>query len=428
MAAPDSIVVHPAHSMRGVLRVPGDKSIAHRYALLASVATGRSVIRDFAPGADCQSTLRCLQALGVEIFRADDSVIIIGRGAGQFCSPGGALDAGNSGTTARLLAGIIAAHPFPVTITGDESLCRRPMRRVIEPLSRMGARVVANGGRLPMTLTGGGLCGIDHVTEVPSAQVKSAVLLAGLHASGTTRVTESHLTRNHTEVALRQFGAEVAVNGTTVSVTGGQALTRVDATVPGDLSSAAFFCVAVAGLAGSSIRIDGIGLNPTRTGLLAILARAGASVEAEIESESAEEPRGCLVVRHRELRPLVIDPVEVPGVIDELPALAALATHGGEIVVTGASELRVKESDRIAALVAGLRALGAEADELADGFYVCGRRPLAGGTADAVGDHRLAMAFAVAALGARAPSTIVGAGAVDVSYPGFFSVLESLTA
>jgi 3-phosphoshikimate 1-carboxyvinyltransferase len=425
---PGSIVVRPSPRIQGTVRVPGDKSIAHRYALLASLAEGRSVVHGFAPGADCRSTLGCLEALGVEQTRTGTTVTLIGRGPRGFRSPARALDAGNSGTTTRLLAGILAAQPLSVTLTGDASLSRRPMRRVIAPLRRMGARIAATEDRLPMTIQGGPLAGIEHETEVPSAQVKSAVLLAGLLAQGTTRVTERAQTRNHTELALRRFGASVSVSGTAVSIAGGQPLGPAELTVPGDMSSAAFWCLAAAGLPGSEVHITGVGLNPTRTALLGVLARAGADVRAEVTSSDGDEPLGTLTVRHAGLGPLEILPAEVPGLIDELPGLAALATFGGSITVTGAGELRVKESDRISALVAGLRALGAEADELPDGFHVSGGRPLAGGNADAAGDHRLAMAFAVAALGARQPSTILGAGAVDVSYPGFFDVLDSIRA
>jgi 3-phosphoshikimate 1-carboxyvinyltransferase len=428
--APSSVVVRPASVLRGTIRVPGDKSIAHRYALLASLAAGRSVIRGFAPGGDCRSTLGCLEALGIDMTRSGTTVTLIGRGPRGFRSPAGPVDAGNSGTTTRLLSGILAGQPLTVTITGDESLSRRPMARVIAPLVRMGARIDSHASRLPLTIQGGPLTGIDHETEVPSAQVKSAVLLAGLLARGTTRVTERAQTRNHTELALRRFGAAVDVaacgDGALVGIEGGQALCPAEVTVPGDLSSAAFWCLAASGLPGSQISIEGVGLNPTRTALLRVLARAGAEVRTEIDAGDGDEPQGRLTVRHAGLREIEILPSEVPGLIDELPGLAALATFGGSITVTGAAELRVKESDRISALVTGLRALGAEADELADGFHVTGRRQLEGGTADAAGDHRLAMAFAVAALGARQPSTILGAGAVDVSYPGFFDVLESV--
>jgi 3-phosphoshikimate 1-carboxyvinyltransferase len=266
------------------------------------------------------------------------------------------------------------------------------------------------------------------MAEVPSAQVKSAILLAGLRASGTTRVTEPRPTRNHSELAMRRFGADIRVAGSVIELTGGRQLVGAAVDVPGDFSSAAFWCVAAASVPGSAIEVEGVGLNPSRTGLLAILERAGADVSAAVETTSSDEPVGRLRVAHRALQPFVIRPDEVPGVIDELPALAAMATHAGEITVTGAAELRVKESDRISALVAGLRALGADADELPDGFHVRARRPLQGGVADAAGDHRLAMAFAVAALGATGPTTILGASAVDISYPGFFEVLGSITA
>jgi 3-phosphoshikimate 1-carboxyvinyltransferase len=428
MAVPGSIVVDPAPRVRGRLRVPGDKSIAHRYALLASLAPGRSVVRGFAPGGDCRSTLRCLRALGVDVAHEDDTVTVIGRRPRAFRSPDGAIDAGNSGTTTRLLSGILAAQPLTVTITGDASLSRRPMRRVIEPLARMGATLAATDGHLPLRITGARLAGIEYATPVPSAQVKSAVLLAGLLADGCTRVTEGAQTRNHTELALRLFGASVQVEGLTISVEGGQSLEPIDLQVPGDVSSGAFWWVAAAGLPGSSITVEGVGLNPTRIALLDVLRRAGADVQVEHAPSTGGEPQGTVTVRHAGLRAVVVEPTEVPGLIDELPALAALATFGGELAVTGASELRVKESDRISALAAGLRALGADIDELPDGFHVRGERRLTGGVADAAGDHRLAMAFTIAALGARSRSTILGAGAADVSYPGFFSTLDAVRA
>ena len=428
MLPPGAVAVSPSRAIRGSLRAPGDKSIAHRYAILATLAAGASVIRGYAPGADCRSTLSCLERLGAQFSRSGDVVTVIGRGPLGFRSPEGPLDAGNSGTTARLLAGVLAGLPFPATLTGDDSLRRRPMHRVIDPLSRMGARFESSGGRLPITVRGGHLQGIDHVPEVPSAQVKSAVLLAGLLASGTTRVTEPRQTRNHSELAMRRFGADIRVHGATIEVTGGRQLAGADVAVPGDFSSAAFWCVAAAAVPGSAIEVEGVGLNASRTGLLAILSRAGADVTAAVETTSSDEPWGRLRVAYAGLQPVVVRPDEVPGVIDELPALGAMAALGGEITVTGAGELRVKESDRISALVAGLRALGADADELPDGFHVRASRPLTGGVADAVGDHRLAMAFAVAALGATGPTTILGATAVDISYPGLFEVLGSLTA
>ncbi len=426
---PTEVLVRPAARFTGRVRVPGDKSISHRYALLAALAEGRSVLHDFAPGADTRATCACLRALEVDVRAAGPTLTIIGRGPGLLCSPGAPLEAANSGTTARLLAGLLAGLPLAATIVGDASLTRRPMERVAAPLRRMGARVALRNGRLPMTVEGGSLEGIDFEPEVPSAQVKSAVLLAGLHARGWTRVIESIPTRNHTGLALRRFGASVDMTAQTTAVAGGQRLRGIEAHVPGDLSSAAFWMAAAAGMPGGHIVVEGVGLNPTRIAILEALRRAGAGVETEVEDgrEDGGEPRGRIEVRHQAPATLTIEPAGVAGLIDELPALAALATFGGTIAVSGAGELRHKESDRIAALVRGLAALGADVDEAADGFVVRGTRRLRGGTADAAGDHRLAMAFAIAALGAEGPTVIRGADAVDVSYPGFFETLASLT-
>jgi 3-phosphoshikimate 1-carboxyvinyltransferase len=400
--------------------------------MLAALADGPSVIERYAPGADCQATLACLQALGVRVtvHRAPDSttpsVEVVGRGLRGLSPAGAALDARNSGTTLRLLAGVTAAHRFVTTLTGDGSLRRRPMGRVIEPLGRMGARIDSHDGRPPLTITGADLHATAYTPNVPSAQVKSAVLLAGLQAAGTTSVTELAPTRNHTELALAAFGAEVIVEGSTIAVRGMQALRGVTLRVPGDPSSAAFWAVAAAGLPGSEIEIAEVGLNPTRVAILDVLRRAGAHVEAAVTGHAGGEAFGTIRVRHGDLRPIVLGARDVPGLIDELPALAALSTFGGEIDVSGASELRVKESDRISCLLAGLRALGANVEERPDGFLVRGDRRLAGGAADAAGDHRLAMAFAIAALGASGPSVVTGAESVAVSYPGFFDELRRL--
>jgi len=430
MSVPAATIA-PARRLRGRLSVPGDKSIAHRYALLAALAEGRSTLSHYAPGADCRSTLACLRGLGVVVEEAvDGTVTLLGRGFGQLRSPAKALDAGNSGTTLRLLAGVLAGHPFSTTMIGDASLSRRPMRRVIAPLEHMGARIDATDGHPPLTIHGARLRAIAHVPETPSAQVKSAVLLAGLHAEGTTSVTEPAATRDHTERALTAFGGNVRVDGLTVSLTGGQRLQGQRLSVPGDFSSAAFWLVAAAALPGSRIDIEDVGLNPTRTALLGVLERFGARVEVEVTATAAGEPRGRVTVEGDRMGTLEITPDEVPGLIDELPAIAALAAHGGHVTVRGAGELRVKESDRIAALVAGFRALGINADEQADGFVIVGpaagsTRP-SGGRADARGDHRMAMAFAIAALAAEQPSTIDGADAVAISYPGFFETLGRL--
>lgn len=433
MPASSAVTITPARRLAGRLRVPGDKSISHRYALLAALAEGPSELTNFAPGADCRSTLACLRSLGVEVVERPGAIVtVLGRGLGRLRSPAGPLDAGNSGTTMRLMTGIVSGYPFTSRLVGDESLSRRPMRRVIEPIERMGARVEATDGHAPLTVHGTRLRAIAHATRVPSAQVKSAVLLAGLHADGVTSVTEPAPTRDHTERALAAFGGAADVRGLTVSVRGGQRLSGQALMVPGDFSSAAFWLVAAAALPGSLVQIDDVGLNPTRTGLLDVLRRFGARVSVEPTASAAGETRGTVRVEYRTAGAVEIAPEEVPGLIDELPAIAALAAHGGSVAVSGAAELRVKESDRIAALVTGFRALGIAADERPDGFVIGdgagGTARPAGGVADARGDHRMAMAFAVAALGATGSSTIDGADAVAVSYPGFFETLDRLVA
>jgi 3-phosphoshikimate 1-carboxyvinyltransferase len=329
----------------------------------------------------------------------------------------------------RMLAGVLAAHPFESTMMGDESLTRRPMKRVILPLEQMGARITSNDGRPPLTIHGlTSPAPIDFKPEVPSAQVKSAVLLAGLHSSGVTRVREVTATRDHTERALAAFDIEVFQDANGIGIRGGQRLAARELAVPGDISSAAFWMVAAASLSGSEIVIDQVGINPSRTGILEILKRMGADVVVAGADVGPGEPVGTITVRYGGIVPTEITPREVPGVIDELPVLGALATHGGELRVTGAAELRVKESDRIGALADGFRRMGGSVEEFPDGFHICGRERLRGGDVDARHDHRLAMAFAIAALGASGPTVIHDAGAAAVSYPEFFSVLESLRA
>ncbi len=429
----EAATITPARRVRGRLRVPGDKSIAHRYAILAALAEGPSTLANYAPGADCRSTLACLRRLGVDIREdgspsADGSVTLMGRGLGQLRSPDDPLDAGNSGTTMRLMAGVLAGHPFTATLVGDASLSRRPMRRVIEPLQRMGARIDAVDGHAPLTVHGTPLRAIAYEPPVASAQIKSAVLLAGLLADAPTSVTEVAATRDHTERAMHTFGGTVRVDGLTVTVTPRPTLIGRRLTVPGDFSSAAFWLVAAAALPGSRIEIEDVGLNPTRTRLLDVLRRFGARVDVEPAAgdDNTGEPRGRIVVEHDRTQAVTIGPDEVPALIDELPAIAALAAHGGEVTVTGASELRVKESDRIATLVEGFRGLGIDAHERSDGFVVgSGGRPR-GGKADAHGDHRMAMAFSIAALAAEQPSRIDGADSVAISYPGFFEALGRL--
>jgi 3-phosphoshikimate 1-carboxyvinyltransferase len=429
-APADTATIQPAARAAGRLRVPGDKSISHRYAMLAAMADGVSHIRGYLTGADCLATLDCLRALGVEIARTNGGdVTITGRGLNGLTAPGAPLDAANSGTSMRLLAGLVAAHPFRTVLGGDESLARRPMKRVIAPLSEMGASIASHEGRPPLTIDGARLRGITHRPEVPSAQVKSAVLLAGLQADGETTVIESARTRDHTERALRAFGVDVETRAGSIRVAGGQRLGARDLVVPGDVSSAVFWIALAAGTPGGNVEIEGVGVNATRTAVVDVVRRAGAIVDVIQENEDAGEPVGRIRVRYGSPGSFEIAPSEVPGLIDEIPALAALGAMlpaGSDMTVRGAAELRVKESDRITCLAAGFRALGASVEEYPDGFRLTAR-PLTGGTVDAAGDHRLAMAFALAATRAAAPTTILGASSVSVSYPGFFDALERLT-
>jgi len=426
--AAGTLTITPSERVQGRLTVPGDKSISHRYAMLAALADGVSTIRGYSTGFDCRTTLACLRALGVHIAWDPDCVTITGRPDG-FMQPDRPLDAENSGTTMRLLSGILAAQPLVTTITGDASLRRRPMRRVTSPLSAMGARVESDSDRPPLTIHGARLHGIVHQPEVPSAQIKSCVLLAGLGASGTTTVHEPAPTRDHTERGLQTFNARVTSESGQVTIAGGQRLTARDVTVPGDLSSAAFWAALAAGTPGGSVTIDGVGLNPTRTTVLDILRRAGADVEVHVDDPASGEPSGTLRVAARDWNDFSIGPSEVPGVIDEIPALAALAAmmpEGRTFEVRGAAELRVKESDRISCLAAGLRAMGSQVEEFEDGFRLTARR-LHSATLDCADDHRLVMAFAIAATRASGHVTINDGSPAAISYPEFFENLSGLT-
>ena len=424
-----SLSLTPASAVRGTLTVPGDKSISHRYVMLGGAASGTTAITNLAPGADVASTVACLAALGAQIDpQGPNALAIAGLGAAGFRQPGAPLDAGNSGTTLRLLSGLVASQPIRVSLVGDESLSRRPMQRIIDPLSAMGARITSANGRSPLVIEGGALQAIDWHVPVASAQVKSAILLAGLGARGTTIVREPLLTRDHTERAFPAFGLRVRTEGTISSVDGGQTPVAPAGTlaVPGDPSSAAVWAAAAAALPGSRVRIEGVLLNPHRLGFLRALERMGARINSEITGETAGEPIGSLDIVHDDHLPTVIEAEEVPSLIDELPVLAARAALGGALEVSGAGELRVKESDRITALVTGLRQMGVPADERPDGFVVDGRVRPTGGEVDAAGDHRLVMAFALVALGATGPTTIRGAHAVGVSYPSFEQDLARL--
>ena len=419
----------------GAVELPGDKSISHRYAILAALAEGASEITNYATAADCRSTLECFRQLGIEIEEKDARVRINGKGLHGLSKPGRALDAENSGSTMRMLAGILAGQPFASTLTGDESLRRRPMRRVIEPLRQMGAEIEGReGDRAPLEVRGGKLRGIDYTPPTPSAQVKSAILLAGLFADSPTTVRESVCTRDHTELALREFGATInSIDGSrgTVRIQPGPKLKARQLNVPGDLSTAVFLISAALILPESSLMLRNVGLNPTRARVLDFFISIGAPIHvASIQSRDGELA-GDVSVRHAALEGGSVAGAQVAEMIDELPMLAALGpfTQKG-IEFHDAAELRVKESDRIAALAEGLRQMGARVEEFPDGMHVEGRAAgkLHGAKIDPQGDHRIAMALSVAALGAEGGTTIRDAECVGVSFPEFFATLDRLRA
>jgi 3-phosphoshikimate 1-carboxyvinyltransferase len=422
--------------LRGRFEPPGDKSIGHRLALLAALASGRSRLEGFPPGQDCASTLGVLRALSVDISRDGDAVSIDGRGLGGLEPPGTDLDCGNSGSTARMVSGILAGQPFTSRLVGDESLSRRPLNRVVVPLTRMGASIETTDGFLPMTITGGRkLRSIEYELPVASAQVKTAVLFAGLYADGVTRVKENIPSRNHTELALQAFGASPIIRPGEIEIEGGASLSPGRFEIPGDISSAAFFIGAAAFLAGSELVVENVGLNPTRAAFLDALTAMGADIEIEARSNgsdgpSGDEPQGRIVVRGRELQGVDVPRERVPALIDELPILAVVAAFAsGTTRVEGASELRVKESDRLAAIVSGLRALGVDVTELEDGFEIRGagfRRALRPASLRSFGDHRMVMAWAVAALGVDGECAIDHLDQVKISYPGFWQTLDRL--
>lgn len=426
-----TLPLSPIRSLSGRLAVPGDKSISHRYVLLGALAGGRTSISHLSPGADVGASLACIELLGAQVLRlSTDDVQIDGWGERGPSAPGAPLDCMNSGTTMRILMGLLARYPLSATFIGDGSLSSRPMGRVITPLAQMGARIEAAGGRAPVSLTGGGLRAISWTTPVASAQIKSAILFAGLGADGTTEVTEPAPTRDHTERAFPLFGLRSDVSGVSVRVTGGQVASAPERPlrVPGDPSSAAVWAAAVACLPGSAVTLTGVALNPRRLGFVAALPRMGADITITEDEVLGGEPVGTLTVHYGTASDTSITAEEVPGLIDELPVLAACAAHGRRLEVRGAEELRVKESDRITALVKGLRNLGVTAEEYPDGFLIDGRagRPT-GGRADAVHDHRLVMAFTLIALGATGNTTIASAESVAVSYPTFLADLHHLT-
>jgi len=434
-----SVVIKPARTISGAVLLPGDKSISHRYAMLGGIAKGDSRLENFSTGADCASTLGCLRALGVEWERLpsgagngrvagdQNTVVIHGRGA-RLQSPKAALDCGNSGSTIRMLSGILAGQEFTSKLEGDESLSRRPMARVINPLQMMGAKIeAAEGGRPPLQLTGSKLRAIDYKLPVASAQVKTCLLFAGLFAAGATRIEEPIQTRDHGELALQAFGAQVERAMREVSIKGGQELHGIEARVPGDISSAAFFLCAAGLFSDSQVMIPNVLLNPTRARLLDVLMGLGVKISLSDMQEQHGELIGTMHVQGGALKGVRIAGGDSAALIDEIPVLAAIAPYTADgIEIRDARELRVKESDRIASVATNLRAMGAEVEEFDDGLRIPGKQKLNGASLDSFGDHRIAMAFAVAALKASGETEIRAADAAVISYPEFFDVLEEI--
>jgi 3-phosphoshikimate 1-carboxyvinyltransferase len=430
----------PAASLRGRITVPGDKSISHRAAIIAAIAHGTSRFENFSTSNDCLATLNCLRALGVTIESTEKSLSIDGVGLGGLRKPSGPLDCGNSGSTMRMLAGVLAAHEFSATLTGDDSLKLRPMRRVIEPLELMGAKISSAESKPPLTITGNTrLRAIDFEPAVASAQVKSCLLFAALHANGTTRVTERRLTRDHTEGLLKFFDVNLETttspSGSIQSTLTGPAQPQArEFRIPGDISSAAFFVAAAGLLRGSELWIEHVGLNPTRKRYLSVFQRLGLNIKNEALNEHAAEPSGVITISGEQLKQTPsfqsanrLPADDVSPLIDELPLLAVVGSQlPGGIIVRGARELRYKESDRIAATIKNLRAMKADVDEFEDGFAVRGPQKLQGARLCSYGDHRIAMAFSVAALLAEGESELDDADCVSVSFPEFFTVLESV--
>ena len=420
-------IIRPARNIMGSLRLPGDKSISHRYGMLGAFAEGTSRFSNFSTGADCASTLACMEALGAKVRKLGDGQVEVDGVGGRVVPANHPLDCGNSGSTMRMISGLLAPQHGTFTLVGDDSLSRRPMERIRKPLAEMGARLTLTDGHAPVVIEGGALNAIDYTTPVPSAQVKTCILLAGLQTAGTTTVREAVRTRDHSELALRAFGATIARGLDFVSITGPQKLRAIDATVPGDISSAAFFLCAAALFPGSGLLLDSLGLNPTRAALLDVLTALGARIAVLNLEEKHAELVGTVQITADAggLRSTEVSGALAAQLIDELPVLAAIAPYtSGGIRIRDAKELRVKESDRIALVARNLRAMGAEVEEFEDGLDVPGGQSLHGAVIHSGGDHRIAMAFSVAALRAEGETLIQGAESAAISFPEFFDLLD----
>ena len=415
--------------LRGEVTVPGDKSISHRSVMFGSIAKGTTEIHNFLEGADCLSTISCFRKMGIEIKKKNGIITVHGKGLHGLSEPQSVLDCGNSGTTTRLISGILAPQNFDVTLTGDDSIQKRPMQRIIEPLSLMGAdiRSIRGNDCAPLEIHGTALHGIHYHSKVASAQVKSSVLLAGLYADDKTTVTEPKLSRNHTELMLRFFGANVETSGTTATVQPADELFGNKIHVPGDISSSVYFVVAGLIIPNSEILIRNVGINPTRDGLIHVCRAMGADITLLNEDHDYSEPTADILVRTSSLRGTIIEGDIIPTMIDELPTIALLACFAeGTTIIRDAAELKVKESNRIAIMVKNLSVMGADVEETEDGMIIHGGKPLHGAVIETKKDHRIAMTFAVAAMAADGETEILDADCVNISYPEFYKDMEML--
>ena len=422
-------VIKPSGKLRGEITVPGDKSISHRSVMLGSIAKGDTKISGFLTGEDCLSTIDCFKKLGIDIEVNGTDVTVHGKGLKGLSAPAETLDVGNSGTTLRLMSGILSAQPFTTRLTGDSSIQKRPMGRVASPLGLMGAKITSENEKMtaPLTIEGQRLHGIDYTLPVASAQVKSALILAGLYADGETRITEPEATRDHTEIMLNYLGADIRKEGDTIVVRPAAELTGKDITVPGDISSAAYFIAAALISKDSEVLIKNVGVNPTRTGIITAFKAMGGNIELTNERTVCGEPVADILVRSSRLHGVVIKGAIIPKLIDEIPVIAAAACYAsGETVIADAAELRVKESDRIKTMAAELGRMGATVIQTDDGMIILGGIPLHGAVCESYNDHRVAMSVAVAALGAKGETQIKNCGCVDISFPGYFDALKSL--
>lgn len=423
------MIIQKHGPLRGKLAVPGDKSISHRSVMFGALSDGITEAENFLTGADCLSTISCFRQMGISVEQNGTSVVVHGKGLHGLTQPSGIIDAGNSGTTVRLLSGILAGQPFDSVITGDASIQKRPMKRVMTPLSQMGASIssVHENGCAPLHIKGSSLHGIHYLSPVASAQVKSCVLLAGLYATTPTSVTEPAISRNHSELMLRYFGADIRCEGTTSAILPDPKLTGQKINVPGDISSAAYFIAAALLVPGSEVLLKNVGINPTRDGMLRVVRAMGGDITLVNENTAGAEPCADLLIRSSSLHATTVEGDLIPTLIDELPVIAVLAAFAeGTTVIKDAAELKVKESDRIAVMAENLRRMGADVEPADDGMIIHGGKPLHGATIDPHLDHRIAMSFAVAALVADGETEIQDADCVKISYPGFYADLEGL--